>query len=114
MSRGRSRNQRLAQRLAHPEKYYKYNPEDVDVAKRFDDYVAAYNIALTRCNTKTSSWYVVPSHRKWYRSWVVAKLLVEAFGSLDLGWPAPSFDVETERHRVSALPENLPDRIRTR
>lgn len=103
ISRGEQR-QRLLARLGDPEKYYKYNPGDVDTAWKFDEYMEAFNIALTRCNTDVAPWYVVPSDDKWYRNWAVAQLLLETLEDLQLGWPGAQFDVEAERARVQALP----------
>jgi hypothetical protein len=45
-------------------------------------------------------WYVVPSDRKWYRSWAIAQLLLETLRSLDLDWPAPDYVVAEQRARL--------------
>lgn len=97
--------ERLLARLEDPEKYYKYNPGDVAVAKKFDEYMDAYSVALTRCNTDAAPWYVVPSDRKWYRNWAIAQILLESMEQFGLGWPGADFDVAAEKARVLALPE---------
>ena len=94
--------ERLLARLEDPTKHWKYNPGDVDVRVRWDDYQAAYTDALERCSTQHAPWYVVPSDRKWYRNWAVAQLLAEHLRALDLTWPAADFDVEVEKVRVAA------------
>lgn len=104
MSKGEQR-ERLLARLDNPDKYYKYNPGDVDTALKFDEYLDAFNIALTRCNTDVAPWYIVPSDRKWYRNWAIAQLLLETMQGLPLSWPAADFDVDAERARVEALPK---------
>ena len=93
--------ERLLARLDDPTKHWKYNPGDVDVRARWDDYQAAYTDALERCSTQQAPWYVIPSDRKWYRNWAVAQLLVEHLRALDLTWPVADFDVEIEKARVS-------------
>ena len=93
---------RLLARLEDPSKHWKYNPGDVDVRARWDDYQAAYTDALERCSTQHAPWYVIPSDRKWYRNWAVAQLLTEHLRALDLEWPAADFDVEVEKARVAA------------
>jgi PPK2 family polyphosphate:nucleotide phosphotransferase len=93
--------QRLAARLDDPEKYWKYNPRDVDERARWDDYQQAYQVALTRCSTEAAPWYVVPADRKWYARWAVQQLLLDALEDLDLHWPPAGFDVETEQRRVA-------------
>ncbi|MGA8850661.1 MAG: PPK2 family polyphosphate kinase [Aeromicrobium sp.] len=94
--------ERLGERLDNPDKFWKYNPGDVDERLLWSDYAAAYNVALERCSTDTAPWHVVPSGRKWYRNWVVATLLAEALRSMDLQWPAADFDVDVEKARLAA------------
>ncbi|MFT4009941.1 MAG: polyphosphate kinase 2 family protein [Nocardioidaceae bacterium] len=93
--------QRLLDRLDDPTKQWKYKPADVDERALWDDYQRAYEIALTRCNTDDAPWYVVPSDRKWYRSFAIASLLREALDAMGLRWPVPDYDVARERERVS-------------
>ncbi|MEU8182356.1 PPK2 family polyphosphate kinase [Micromonospora sp. NPDC049044] len=93
---------RLLERLTDPRKHWKYNPSDVDSRSHWDDYQAAYAEALSRCGTDAAPWFVVPADRKWYRDWAVAHLLRETFGTLDLGYPAADFDVDSERERLVA------------
>jgi PPK2 family polyphosphate:nucleotide phosphotransferase len=94
--------ERLLARLEDPSKHWKYNPGDVDVRGRWDDYQAAYADALERCSTQHAPWYVIPSDRKWYRNWAAAQLLAEHLRALDLKWPVADFDVEVEKARVAA------------
>ncbi|GAA3550483.1 polyphosphate kinase 2 family protein [Microlunatus spumicola] len=94
--------ERLAERLADPTKYWKYNPGDVDERLRWPAYTEAYEAALERCSTQHAPWFVVPADRKWYRNWAVAQLLTEHLRGLGLSWPAADFDVEAEQKRVAA------------
>jgi len=93
---------RLLARLDNPEKYWKYEPGDIDARARWDDYRTAYEIALERTNTVHAPWHVVPSDRKWFRNLAVGTLLLDALRGLDLGWPAADFDVDAERARLLA------------
>ena len=93
---------RLLARLDNPEKYWKYEPGDIDARARWDDYRTAYEIALERTNTTHAPWHVVPSDRKWFRNLAVGTLLLDALRGLDLGWPAADFDVDAERARLLA------------
>lgn len=93
--------QRLLARLDDPTKQWKFKPGDVDERARWDDYRAAYETALERCNTAAAPWYVVPSDKKWYRNWAIGHLLLDALRSLDLGWPTPDYDVAEQRARLA-------------
>jgi PPK2 family polyphosphate:nucleotide phosphotransferase len=93
--------QRLLDRLRDPTKYWKYNPRDLDERKLWDEYMKAYEAALSQCQ-HAAPWYVVPADRKWYRDWAVASLLREIFDDQRLSYPPPAFDVEAERARLAA------------
>ena len=96
---------RLAARLDRPDKYWKYNPGDVDERERWADYMQAYQAALTLCSTEQAPWYVVPADRKWYARLAVHELLVSALRGIDPQWPPADFDVAAEQARLKALGE---------
>ncbi|MDT5369653.1 MAG: hypothetical protein QOC62_4084, partial [Mycobacterium sp.] len=92
---------RLAERLSRPDKYWKYNPGDIDERKLWPSYQEAYQAVLDRTSTDYAPWYVVPCDRKWYCRLAVTELLIEALKDLNLSWPPPDFDVEAEKLRVA-------------
>ncbi len=93
---------RLRERLERPDKHYKYNPGDVDERLRWDDYMEAYQVALTRTSTKAAPWYVVPADKKWYARYAVQQLLLDALTDMDPTWPVMDFDVAAELARLDA------------
>jgi len=93
---------RLARRLRRPDKHYKYNPGDVAERERWEDYMQAYQVALTRCSTKAAPWHVVPANKKWYARYAVQQLLLERLRAMDPQWPDMGLDVEAERARLAA------------
>ena len=94
---------RLAERLERPEKYWKYNPGDLDERKLWPAYQEAYQAVLERTSTERTPWYVVPCDKKWYSRLAVTELLIEALKGLDLSWPPPDFDVEAEKRKLAEL-----------
>jgi PPK2 family polyphosphate:nucleotide phosphotransferase len=92
--------ERLLARLENPDKYWKFNPGDIDERARWGEYRTAYEIALERTNTDAAPWYVVPADRKWYRNLVIGRLLLEHLRAMDLEWPPPDFDVAEQRRRL--------------
>jgi PPK2 family polyphosphate:nucleotide phosphotransferase len=93
---------RLRERLERPDKHYKYNPGDVDERLHWDDYMAAYQVALTRTSTKAAPWYVVPANKKWYARLAVQQLLLDALTEMAPTWPVMDFDVAAELQRLDA------------
>ena len=92
---------RLAERLANPEKHWKYNPGDLDERALWPAYREAYEIALERTNTDVAPWHVVPSDKKWFRNLAVGQLLLDTLRGLDLQWPVADFDVAAETERLA-------------
>nr|WP_300052766.1 PPK2 family polyphosphate kinase [uncultured Nocardioides sp.] len=92
---------RLAERLANPEKHWKYNPGDLDERALWPAYRDAYEIALERTSTDIAPWHVVPSDKKWFRNLAVGQLLLDTLRGLDLQWPAADFDVVAETERLA-------------
>jgi polyphosphate kinase 2 (PPK2 family) len=97
----REQKERLTERLARPDKYWKYNPGDVDERERWGEYRAAYEIALERNNTEHAPWHVIPADKKWYRNLAIGNLLLETLRRLDPQWPKADFDVEAEKKRLT-------------
>jgi PPK2 family polyphosphate:nucleotide phosphotransferase len=94
--------QRLLDRLADPQKHWKYNPGDVEERGRWDAYMEAFQDALVRCSTDVAPWFVVPANRKWHRDWLLGQLLAETLRGMDLAYPPSTIDVAAERARVEA------------
>ena len=92
---------RLAERLDRPDKYYKYNPGDVDERAHWGDYMEAYQAVLDKTSTVGAPWHVVPADRKWYARLAVQQLLLESLRGLNLQWPQADFDVEAEKKRLA-------------
>src|SRR5690606_25476193 len=94
--------ERLGERLDNPEKYWKYNPGDIDTRERWDDYMEAYQAIMDKTSTEAAPWFVVPADRKWYARLAVQQILLEHLRALDLEWPPADFDIEHEKARLAA------------
>jgi len=93
---------RLMERLERPDKFWKYNPNDVDSRQKWPAYQEAYQAVLDRTSTEAAPWHVVPADRKWFARLAVSELLLDALRRLDLGWPPADFDIEVEKERLAA------------
>ena len=85
---------RLQARLDDPKKRWKFRRADIDERRLWDDYVRAYDEALTRCNTPHAPWYIVPADKKWYRNLVVSRVLRHALEEMDPQIPPPEKDLD--------------------
>ena len=93
---------RLHERLDRPDKHWKYRPGDIDERLLWDDYQAAYQIAIERTDAEHAPWYVVPANHKWYARLAVQSVLIAALERIDPQWPLADFDVEAEKARLAA------------
>ncbi|HCG55176.1 MULTISPECIES: PPK2 family polyphosphate kinase [Brevibacterium] len=92
---------RLMERLDRPDKYWKYNPSDVDERLLWPDYMKAYQAVFEATSTEIAPWYVVPGNRKWYARLAIQRLLLNALRTIDPQWPGADFDIEIERERLA-------------
>ena len=79
--------ERLQARLEDPTKQWKFRLGDLEERARWDDYIAAFDEALTRCSTDWAPWYVIPANRKWFRNLAVAEILGDVLEELDPRYP---------------------------
>jgi PPK2 family polyphosphate:nucleotide phosphotransferase len=80
---------RFEARLNDRSKQWKFAVGDLAVRERWDDYMRAYEDAITRCHTEYAPWHIVPANKKWFRDLVITRHIVSAMESMDLAYPAP-------------------------
>jgi PPK2 family polyphosphate:nucleotide phosphotransferase len=81
--------ERFEARLRDPAKNWKFSMKDVQERDYWDDYVRAYEDALSRCSTSWAPWYIVPANRKWYRNLLVSQIIVDTLEKLEMRYPPP-------------------------
>jgi polyphosphate kinase 2 (PPK2 family) len=86
--------ERLRERVEDETKNWKFNANDLDARKRWDEYTAAYSDALTKCSTDWAPWYVVPADGNKARDYLIARRIVETLETLDLAYPKPKTDLK--------------------
>ncbi len=88
---------RLKARLEDPTKNWKFSEGDIEERARWDEYMEAYEEAITRCSTGVAPWFVIPADRKWFRNLAVSEIMTEALKDMDLKWPTPKADLSKVR-----------------
>jgi PPK2 family polyphosphate:nucleotide phosphotransferase len=84
---------RFQARFDDPTKRWKFSMGDLEERKRWDDYQAAFDAALSRCSTPEAPWYVIPANRKWFRNLAVATILADTIADLKPSYPPVAADV---------------------
>lgn len=85
---------RLQERIDDPEKSWKFSRADLDDRAHWNEYVQAYEEAISETSTEWAPWYVVPADHNWVRNLAVAELLARALEELDPELPAPEPGLE--------------------
>jgi PPK2 family polyphosphate:nucleotide phosphotransferase len=80
---------RFQARIDDPTKRWKFSMGDLEERKRWDEYQAAFEDALSKTSTAWAPWYVVPANRKWIRDLAVATILGDVITGLRPAYPAP-------------------------
>jgi PPK2 family polyphosphate:nucleotide phosphotransferase len=90
---------RLEDRLDDPTKQWKFNIDDVEKRKKWDEYQRAYEDALTLCSTKHAPWYIIPANHKWFRNLAISQILAAELARLPLRYPRLQIDPAKVRVR---------------
>lgn len=77
--------ERLQERLHDPAKMWKYNEKDLEEAKKWKDYMKAYEDCFKYCNDVP--WVIVPADQNWYKEFVIASHLYNLLKGLDMKYP---------------------------
>jgi PPK2 family polyphosphate:nucleotide phosphotransferase len=79
--------ERLQARLDDPDKRWKFSSGDLPEREKWDEYIEAFQDAITRTSTDWAPWYLIPANRKWFRNLAVAHVLGETLEALDPKYP---------------------------
>jgi PPK2 family polyphosphate:nucleotide phosphotransferase len=85
---------RLMERIDDPDKRWKISQADFAERKFWGDYVAAYEDALSLCNTKAAPWFIIPANKKWFRNLAVSHIIAETLEHMNLKFPPPAIDIK--------------------
>ena len=78
---------RFLERLDRPDKHWKFSAADLAERGFWDQYMEAYEDALSATSTEWAPWYIVPADHKWVTRTVVADVLTSTIHALDLKFP---------------------------
>jgi len=98
---------RFLSRVEHPNKYWKFSPTDLAERAHWDEYMVAFEEALTRTSTEQAPWYVIPADHKHVMRTMVAGVVVRVIQSLKLSYPTvgPEKLEAVEKARAELLAE---------
>lgn len=92
--------QRLEARARNPQKRWKFSLNDVKERRFWSHYHQVYQEAIAATSTREAPWYVVPANHKWYRNYVVGKILIETLEGMKLKFPPAAPGVNFDKIKV--------------
>jgi PPK2 family polyphosphate:nucleotide phosphotransferase len=84
---------RFQERLDDAKKNWKLSAADFREREHWDEYMEAYEDALTKCSTKHAPWYAIPSDHKWFRNFAIGAIVNAALKGMKLRYPPATIDV---------------------
>jgi PPK2 family polyphosphate:nucleotide phosphotransferase len=78
-------HERLEERISEPRKQWKYNENDFNEARLWDDYMKAYEDCFENCDKVP--WIIVPADQNWYKEYVIADALLRTLKKLKMQYP---------------------------
>jgi PPK2 family polyphosphate:nucleotide phosphotransferase len=98
--------ERFKLRLDDPDRQWKISDSDYKERDKWNDYIKAFEAALSKCSTRYAPWYVIPSNHKWFRNLAVSQIIADALEDMRLEMPKPTVDIEEIRRLYHQAAEN--------
>lgn len=102
---------RLLERIERPETRWQFSEDDVEERGLWDEYMSAYEEALTYTNTEQAPWHVIPADRRWFARAAVASVIAAKLRSLHSEYPSLS---EEQSEKIERAREVLEEEEGTR
>ncbi len=93
---------RFAARLDDPRHNWKISESDYVERAYWDDYMIAYEDAISATSTERAPWFVIPSNHKWFRNLAVSQIVADAMEDLHMSYPKPAVDLASIRRKYHA------------
>ena len=90
---------KFRERLERPDKYWKWSDNDIKEREHWAEYQRAYEDAVNATSTPWAPWYVVPADHRWFRNYVVARVVAATLGAMDPRFPEPPGEIRAFAER---------------
>jgi PPK2 family polyphosphate:nucleotide phosphotransferase len=97
---------RFAERPEDPKRNWKISESDYTERVLWDDYIAAFEDAISATSTREAPWYRIPLNHKWFRNLAVSRIMADTMEALDMAFPRPSVDLAHYQLHAGDVPLN--------
>jgi len=81
---------RLLARIDEPDKNWKFDPNDINERRRWDDYIKAYENCLEATSSEEAPWYVIPADDKKNARLIISQIILDTMNKLGMAYPKVS------------------------
>ena len=81
---------RFLDRLNKPSKNWKFSAADLEERPFWEEYMDAYEAAISATTTDHAPWFIIPADHKWVCRTLVADIITRTLDELDLHYSTPS------------------------
>ncbi len=78
---------RFEKRLTNRKKHWKFSEEDLEKRKFWDEYMDAFQKMIRETSMPHAPWYIIPADKKWYRNYLVGRIVEQHLQKLDMKFP---------------------------
>lgn len=100
----KEQKRRFISRIENPDKNWKFSEGDLRESSLWNDYMSAYEDALSATSKPWAPWYAIPADDKPFMRACVADIIVKNLERLNLRFPAPEI---AEKSRLQELRREL-------
>ena len=93
---------RFKRRLDDPARRWKISESDYEEREHWEEYVHAFEDMLSRTSTYTAPWFVIPANQKWFRDYLVSRIVIDSLEHLNMHFPETTVDIGRIRRRYHA------------
>ena len=81
---------RFLDRIAEQEKNWKFSIGDLKERAVFDQYMKAYEEAISETSKEHAPWFVIPADQKWFARVAAVQIIIETLEKMNLQYPTLS------------------------
>jgi PPK2 family polyphosphate:nucleotide phosphotransferase len=79
--------ERFLDRINDLSKNWKFSSSDIAERALWDQYMDAYQDAITETSTDKAPWYIIPADKKWFARLTISQIIEQTFKEMNLQFP---------------------------
>ena len=94
---------RFLERIDDPSKNWKFSLDDIEERKFWNEYMKAYEDAISTTSRKHAPWYVIPADKKWFARLAVSEIILKEIKKHKPGYPEMSEEQSEQLNQAKEI-----------